>query len=461
MARVIQQRSAPPYLLIAFVFLFVLATAMAVVFYVRSDKAQKEQAKLEADSAALANAQQLKDPSIVAMIAEYRKKPVPDNTVVRQFIEQKNRLCGSVKSMSTDTAASLQAVEDFFAATNLGRAGLVDVAMEQYKAAKAAAEARDALNAQLAEKDIQISSAKTSEQETLKNLRAELETQAGKIKELERQLTEASNRQVTAVEDKSKETAAELSQERSKVTNLVGELNNTKLEVDKLKKELEAKNPEKNGTVGERPVRPDGKVTRVEQSADICYIDLGRNDHVQPDISFAVYPPAGDVSKLQPKGRLLVLQVMDTISKCRIVQQDPARLIEANDVIGNIAFDRVRAYSFLVRGRFDLYGSGRPKAEEAEAVKGLIQRFGGKIVDMLDPVATDYVILGDAPEQPKRPEESAAVQVWQVFRETEKYYKEYNDTKAQAQKLGITVLSYSQFADLTGYVPQDTLTHPK
>ena len=40
MARVVSQRSGPPYLLIIFVFLFVVSTAIAVLVYLELDKAR-------------------------------------------------------------------------------------------------------------------------------------------------------------------------------------------------------------------------------------------------------------------------------------------------------------------------------------------------------------------------------------------------------------------------------------
>ena len=51
MARVVaQRRSNPPYLLILFVFLFLLSTVAAVMFYINWDKANKELATERTDT---------------------------------------------------------------------------------------------------------------------------------------------------------------------------------------------------------------------------------------------------------------------------------------------------------------------------------------------------------------------------------------------------------------------------
>jgi len=45
MARVIQQRTSPPYLLIIMVFLFLIAATVAVLFYLDREKANQKAAK--------------------------------------------------------------------------------------------------------------------------------------------------------------------------------------------------------------------------------------------------------------------------------------------------------------------------------------------------------------------------------------------------------------------------------
>ena len=47
MARVVQQRSGPPYLLIVLVFLFFVSTALAVLFYIRNEEALEQNARVE------------------------------------------------------------------------------------------------------------------------------------------------------------------------------------------------------------------------------------------------------------------------------------------------------------------------------------------------------------------------------------------------------------------------------
>ena len=71
MARVLQQRGGPPYLLIAFVFLFLISTTLAVLFYIQRGNAIEEEAKADKIIESLASPIQLKSPRVVQLRKVY------------------------------------------------------------------------------------------------------------------------------------------------------------------------------------------------------------------------------------------------------------------------------------------------------------------------------------------------------------------------------------------------------
>ena len=67
---------------------------------------------------------------------------------------------------------------------------------------------------------------------------------------------------------------------------------------------------------------PDGSVVSVT-SDGFVYIDLAKEDHIYRGLTFSVYDSYGAVPKSgQGKGTLEVIEIMDTISKCRVTKSD-------------------------------------------------------------------------------------------------------------------------------------------
>jgi FtsZ-binding cell division protein ZapB len=79
MARVLHRRPSPPYLLIVVVFLFVAATALAVLFYTRQDEARKEAAKERQEREKLAAPTDIGKGYVKARLVEgaQRLEPLP------------------------------------------------------------------------------------------------------------------------------------------------------------------------------------------------------------------------------------------------------------------------------------------------------------------------------------------------------------------------------------------------
>ena len=101
MARVVQRRTSPPYLTIVFVFLFLVATTLAVVFYLSADKTNKNAAS---------------DRELLESLITNREKAdvrdlmkVRGSTVVGQLLGQNAELSLGTTDPSTELAGDASA----------------------------------------------------------------------------------------------------------------------------------------------------------------------------------------------------------------------------------------------------------------------------------------------------------------------------------------------------------------
>lgn len=149
---------------------------------------------------------------------------------------------------------------------------------------------------------------------------------------------------------------------------------------------------------------PVGSILRALPGDSLVHIDLGRRDRVVLGLTFAVYSGVARVpSDGRGKGLIEVVSVGERTSECRVISvPSPDDPILEGDKVGNIVLsrDRSKKQRFVVIGRFDTDFDGTPDLRGADAVKALIKRFGGEIVDRVD-ASTDYVVLGTEPSPPE------------------------------------------------------------
>jgi len=156
---------------------------------------------------------------------------------------------------------------------------------------------------------------------------------------------------------------------------------------------------------------PDGEVLWVNQRSRTLWINLGRADALQPQISFSVYP--GDVGELtvdHKKGSIEVTQILgDHLAEARIIEDSEAAPILPGDKIDTVLWNPNQKKRFALAGLFDIDGDGR---SDLEAVLNLIRINGGEVdcyiadsgkdkykqIGQLS-VNTNYLILGEAPTE--------------------------------------------------------------
>lgn len=146
--------------------------------------------------------------------------------------------------------------------------------------------------------------------------------------------------------------------------------------------------------------KPVGKVLDSLPANALVYVDLGRRDNVALGMTFSVYSADERVSESgRGKASIEVVNVGDRTSECRVVSPpSPDDPILKGDGVGNLVLSRIRAKKqrFCVVGEFDVDFDGIADIRGRAKVKSLIERWGGMVVDEVDP-RTDYVVIGIKP----------------------------------------------------------------
>jgi uncharacterized protein YukE len=457
MARVVQRRT-PPYLLISFVFLFVVATVMAVWFYNRSADAQLRYQALDTRMKEMATSEQLGSGDIRQMIANYQKPPTGvRETVVAQLNSQIATLAGAITGLTNSSFAQAQQEID-----------------RTVKAVKPATPR--GLTQHMVDFNDQLG-VKTAEITKLQNEKAQLDE---RIKTIGKEMADAKTDFETKLGQKDKQLASldqkfqnfetdhnqkledakkefiqareELNKQMREQADTIDQLNK-KVAIVQKKLEIEIANKTRGVLSTSSTVRrADGKVRQVLSDQGMVYINIGAKDRVSEDLRFTVYPITGIPESGAGKAVIEVTNVSDSVSECRIIEQNKENPIVVGDLIANVVFSSLRTYNFVVEGQFDIEGTGIPTLAGTKAIKDLVRRYGGQVANEVS-LDTDYVILGDQPPRPRKPEDTAQQEEWDLYQERMKAFNRYQDIKRQAESMQIPRLGGKRFLDLIGYIP--------
>ncbi len=456
MARVVQRRAAPPYLLVTFVILFLLATAAAVLLWVQADNLRSRNRQLEDNYRRAATVQELSNPSpaVREMLSEYDRSPQRMTVLTQQAsrIEELGALITGARSgFAAAKAAADQLAQDL--GTTLGR-GLVTEAREMHQElARRWSELDDlrAQNADLAEKlrqkDESIAELTASFTAQIDRLKADMAALEEKIKQTHEEFVAEQQRARKELEDRRAELSMEIASKNQRIRQLETDMAAKDETIERLRGELDKK---RGGGADVATRQADGKLLEVSDRQDVCYVNLGTRDRVVPGLTFTVYPPTGIPESGEGKAKIVVTNVRDTISECRIVERTGSDPVISGDLVANVAYDPQRTFVFVVDGQFDLRGRGEVSSEDVKEVKLLIQQYGGQIADQVD-VRTDFVVLGTEPVRPERPSENAPETVRAVYEARRREFNRYQETLEAAKNMHVPILNTNRFLALIGY----------
>ncbi|MHC4219945.1 MAG: hypothetical protein ACYSU7_15995 [Planctomycetota bacterium] len=204
----------------------------------------------------------------------------------------------------------------------------------------------------------------------------------------------------------------------------------------------------------------DGHIVDTIGGSDEVYIDRGKENRIVLGMTFEVYDNEAALQEIDeltgqlPRGKasLQVIQVRPTTSKCKITRSIPGRPVVRNDILANAVYDPNYVFKFLVHGKFDVDGDGRPSETEAEFLRSLIVNWGGAVVSGETlPGDLDFLVLGvEPPLPPELRPDATEFQIDDWVRKRRAYEK-YHELLRHASDAQIPVLNANRFFILIGY----------
>ncbi|MFP4433903.1 MAG: BRCT domain-containing protein [Phycisphaerae bacterium] len=469
MARVVQRRSSSTvvYVLVAFVILFLISTVIATLQYMEADELAVQVKQQQEQLDRLASSTDLNKARIAAMMKD------GDDTVIQTLTDRIDRLTNWIDADAAGFQAALDQWEDLRqtdqkitqddpeAPTAAG--GLVPLVETLRGRLDAANKAEEQVAVELqncrrevSERESTIATLKQEHSAAVEELRSQISKQNEMLKSREtsheRALSQA-REESNAIQ---KDLRARIEDLATQIDDLQIALNLKEQQIKELEDKLRGPTGKGDGKTAVVQAEPDGKIIKVIEADDVCYIDVGSRDGVKVGMPFSVYPDKGVPPEGDGKARIVVRNTDKYSSECQILTQEKGKPLVRGDVVSNLAFNAMATPTFVVRGEFDLFGEGTATAENARIVKDLIKRFGGKVTDELS-VQTDYLVLGTEPARPIKPEEDTEDQG--EYQQKLREYTRYQDLKDEARRLGIPVLNTTRFLAHTGYKPQKTLKY--
>ncbi|MBX3354964.1 MAG: hypothetical protein KF724_04620 [Phycisphaeraceae bacterium] len=202
----------------------------------------------------------------------------------------------------------------------------------------------------------------------------------------------------------------------------------------------------------------DGRVIEVNSAEGVVFLDIGRNDRVQPGMTFEVYETPEAIQfddrtgqTTRGKASIQVIRVADNTATARVTRGSTARPVVKGDVLVNAVFQPGMKYKFLVFGKFDVDGDGRVTSEEADFVRSRIREWGGEVIDGDSLTGDlDFLILGQQPPMPTPlpiDVTDAQMRAYIDARAAREIYDKLFNDAVEAQ---IPVLNWNRFQVLTG-----------
>ncbi|MFO0872639.1 MAG: hypothetical protein U0575_01525 [Phycisphaerales bacterium] len=191
---------------------------------------------------------------------------------------------------------------------------------------------------------------------------------------------------------------------------------------------------------------------------DQVFINIGSKDRVVLGMTFEVYDDENSIQvdprtgqELRGKGSIQVVKVGDNTSTARITRSTTGRPIVKNNVIANAVFDPKHRFKFLVHGKFDISGEGKPTDAGAEFVRSKIVDWGGEVVSGDELTGDlDFLVLGQQPPVPPPLPPNAEVEKYDQYIALRAARDQYDRLFKQAREAQIPVLNWNRFQVLSG-----------
>ncbi|MCH8119149.1 MAG: hypothetical protein IIC00_05410 [Planctomycetes bacterium] len=467
-----KQSNAMLYTLITFIGLLIVATTIAVIYYVKTeeyrDKANKAESNLEE---IIKPAEQLKGlgkivgtvpigKSALGTMANYLDETV---CLIVGGVPETTSAEAKVNDVNTKVGNALKSAQEYIDIAEPNTTGLVQIIGDLTAKLNNTINAKNAiqkdLNDQIAqfgitkriysEKDQVIQGEKNKLQQQVNTIQADYD-------ELRTRLEKSTTEQVDTYREQLEEARANLKSLNDKLLKTQAEL---KMAEDVMKlaqqKVREIKPPPDHEALAHRP---DGKIILIDDQAKVVHLNIGSKQHVYRGLTFTVYDRSGSIPKDgRGKAEIEVFDVAETYSAARITKSETKSPVLMGDIVANLIWNSDKTNVFVVAGDFDLDNDGNIDQNAAGKIQTLIEKWGGRVADTIS-IDTDFLVLGGQPQVPKQQPtfedlelDPGAMQRYETLLQR---LNHYNQLRSQAQALWIPVFRYERFLYFIGYKGQ-------
>ena len=467
-----QASDAMLYTLILFVGLFIAATTVAVIYYVKFEDQRTIAEKAERDLLDIATPSELQRIGTIVGAKQPRKSRL--GTMVDYLDEMVYLVIGGLPEDKSAEVKVNDANRNFKDTLTLAQAhidpasidpnttGLIQIIQKLKTKLDNTIEAMQATDEQLTDlrNDFNDAMIETYKKERAwlaekEEYRRQVDTIKQDYNDLEALLEQTSEKRVQALMAQLDEEKANYEQEHQEKLKIQAQLKMTQDRMKRYQDELRKIVPLPDNEVVAH--KSDGKIILVDDPAKVVHLNIGRDDHVYPGLTFAVYDKNMPIPKDgRGKAEIEVFSVEKNISTARIIYSEIKRPIILDDIVANLIWDSDKTNVFMIEGEFDLDSDGNIDKDAVDKIKALIGKWGGRVADTIS-IDTDFLVLGSSPSVLRRPTLSElemdpmATERYEASRQKLAQYKEI---QSQVQALLIPVFNYERFLFFIGYKTQ-------
>jgi len=469
-----KQTSAILYTLVTFVGLFIIATTLAIIYYVKFEEQRRTANDKVRDLAemvtepdwrnrgSIVGAKKTEETYLGKMV-DYLDKMV--SSIVGP-LGQLGDTSAEVKVDTTDKKVrdTLGLAQEYINLENTdpNRTGLIPVIEKLQAQLDRTINEKDNLQGQLNEQEQRFDDATIATREKEKQLEADKEKYHAEVidakqkyEELKVLVQKTSDERVQILIDQLEEERANLKELNDELLKTQAELNMTQDRMKHALDQLQQIKPSPDREVA--AYKPDGKIILIDDQAQVVHLNIGTDDRVYRGLTFSVYDRNAHIPKDgQGKAEVEVFGVAKNISAARITHSQKKNPIALDDIVANLVWDSDKTNIFVVAGEFDLNGDGIIDRNAIDKIITLIEKWGGKVADTIS-VDTDFLVLGGPPQVPPKPTfEDLEVDPMadEKYEAALQRFNRYKEVQSQAEALWIPIFQYERFLYFIGYKEQ-------
>ncbi|MCP4257798.1 MAG: hypothetical protein GY774_09770 [Planctomycetes bacterium] len=470
-ARRRKQSNAMLYTLITFVGLFIVATTIAVIYYVEAEdkKTRLEETQSKIDD--LANNSEIS--ALGSIVGTRARSKTWIGTMVGYLDGTTTMIVGGVPETTSaeaklndaniKVANALKSAKEHITIADPNTTGLVkiisDLVAELNKTIEANSTLQTNLKNQIAEFGI-TKKAYSDKEQILEEEKNKLQALVSKMEadyaDLQARLEQSTTEQVDTLRQRLNQANANLKTAEGTLLKTRAELKMTQDIMKRAQQEVRDIMPAPDHEILAH--RADGEIILIDDQAQVVHLDIGSDQHVYRGLTFTVYDRSGAVPKDgKGKAEIEVFNVADTYCAARITKPDPKKPVLLGDIAANLIWNSDKTNVFVIAGDFDLDNDGIIEQNATGRIKSLIEKWGGKVVDDIS-IDTDFLVLGDQPlvplQQPTFEQLELDPGAMQRYEARLQQLNHYNQLQSKAQALWIPIFRYERFLYFIGYKGQ-------